>query len=500
MASAEILERERALESLPVYRFWQTGLLTDFYQLTMMYGYFKTGQMDKRVVFDLFHRANPGGSGYVICAGLEQAVMYLRQLRFSDEELAYLNGIPLFDAAFIEELRRFRFTGTVYAIPEGTVVFPQEPLLRIEGRIFELQLVESALLCFLNHQSLIATKAARLAEATRNALGGDVQPISEFGLRRAQNADAALFGARAAYIGGCSSTSNVAASQYFGIPVSGTQSHSWVQSFDDELEAFRAYARTFPDQATLLVDTYSVLRSGVPNAIAVGRELRQEGHELAAIRIDSGDLAYLSKAARRQLDEAGFADTRIVASDDLDEDVIRDLILQGAPIDAWGVGTALITAKDAPALGGVYKLAAEWRGDRWIPRIKVSENPAKVTNPGKKKIVRFYVDGLANADLIMLDEEPVPAGEPVSLFDPVHTYKQKTVTKYRVRELLVPVIVDGELVYRLPDLADIRLAARRELDTISEETRRPKNPHVYHVDLSQALWDLKRDLMQALRL
>lgn len=499
MADAGILERERTLQSLPVYRFWQTGLLTDFYQLTMMYGYFKTGQMDKRVVFDLFYRANPGGNGYVICAGLEQAVLYLRRLRFTEEELAYLDAMRMFDADFMEELRRFRFTGTVYAIPEGTVVFPQEPLLRIEGRIFELQLVESALLCFLNHQSLIATKAARLAEATRKALGGDAQPISEFGLRRAQNADAALFGARAAYIGGCSSTSNVAAGLNFGIPVSGTQSHSWVQSFDDELEAFRAYVRTFPDQSTLLVDTYSVLRSGLPNAITVGKELRRAGYDLAAIRIDSGDLAYLSKAARRQLDEAGFAGTRIVVSDDLDEDVIRDLILQGAPIDAWGIGTALITAKDAPALGGVYKLAAEWRGDRWVPRIKVSENPAKVTNPGKKKIVRFYVDGLANADLIMLDDEPVPAGEPVTLFDPVHTYKQKTLTRYRVRELMLPVIVDGELVYRLPELADIRQACRRELDTIAEETRRPKNPHVYHVDLSRSLWDLKQHLMQTLR-
>ncbi len=490
--------RERELAALPVYRRQDSGLLTDLYQLTMMYGYYKSGQMDKRVVFDLFYRANPCGNGYVLAVGLEQAVMYLRGLRFTDDHLDYLRGLGLFSEPFLEELRHFRFSGTLYAVPEGSVVFPHEPLLRLEGRIFELPLVESALLCFVNHQSLIATKAARMVEATRAVVLADDQPISEFGLRRAQNVDAAVFGARASYIGGCASTSNVAAGQYFGIPVSGTQAHSWVQSFPTELEAFRAYAEAFPDNVVLLVDTYNVLRSGLPNAITVGRELRERGYDLRGIRIDSGDLAYLSKMARRKLDEAGFRQTRIIASDDLDEHTIRDLILQGAPIDAWGVGTALITAKDCPSLGGVYKLSAEWENGRFAPRLKISENPAKVTNPGKKKWVRFYMDGIANADLIMLDDEPTPSGEPVELFDPIHTYKRKTLVGYSVREMLVPVIAKGELIYELPALQAIREYARNELATISPETRRALNPHIHHVDLSKTLWALKQRLVQEL--
>lgn len=486
--------RYLALSQAPVYAVRQESLLTDLYQLTMMYGYYKNGRMDQQVVFDLFYRSNPCGNGFVICAGLEQVVMYLKRLAFSEDEITYLRSTALFDEGFLEALRAFRFTGDLYAVPEGTVVFPHEPLLRLEGRIFELQLIESALLCFINHQSLIATKAVRMAEATQGGLIAG-QPVSEFGLRRAQNADAAVFGARAAYIGGCSSTSNVAAGFHFGIPVSGTQAHSWIQSFGDERAAFHAYAEAFPERCVLLVDTYDALQTGVPNAISIGHELRAKGHELYGIRIDSGDLAYLSKAARKLLDRAGFPDVKIIVSDDLDEETIRDLLLQGAPIDAWGVGTSLITAKDCPALGGVYKLSAEYVDGVYEPRIKVSENPAKVTNPGKKKSVRFYVDGIASADLLLLADEPLPTGEPITLFDPVHTYKRKTLTQYVMRELLVPIIKAGELVYRLPLLEEIRETVRQEIQTIAPETRRAKNPHIHHVDLSQALWELKRDLV-----
>ena len=504
--SADIGEENRrarieAVATLPVYRNRREGLLTDLYQLTMMYGYYKSGRMNKRVVFDLFYRSNPCDNGYVICAGLEQAAVYLHTLRFYPDEIAYLRGAGLFDEGFLRHLEEFRFTGTMHAVPEGSIVFPNEPLVRMEGRIFELQLIESALLCFINHQSLIATKAARIVLATHGALVEDAaHPTSEFGLRRAQNADAAVFGARASYIGGCASTSNVAAGYNFQIPIAGTQAHSWIQSFDSELEAFRAYVEAFPARAVLLVDTYDVLRSGIPNAIVVGRELRARGQDLLAVRIDSGDLSYLSKEARKRLDAAGFHATQIIASDDLDEDTIRDLMLQGAAIDGWGVGTALITAKDCPALGGVYKLAAEEEDGQFVPRIKVSENPVKVTNPGKKKVLRFYVDGMANADLIMLDHESTPQGEPVHLFDPVHTYKRKTIGEYTVRELLQPIFVDGEFVYDLPTIEEIRAFTRAELQTLPRETLRPKNPHVYHVDLSRELWELKQALVARMRL
>ncbi|MHB1681645.1 MAG: nicotinate phosphoribosyltransferase [Bacilli bacterium] len=489
-----------AVATLPVYRDRREGLLTDLYQLTMMYGYYKSGRMNRRSIFDLFYRANPCDNGYVICAGLEQAVVYLHTLRFYPEEIAYLQETGLFDDGFLRHLEDFRFTGTMHAVPEGSIVFPNEPLVRMEGRIFELQLIESALLCFINHQSLIATKAARIVQATRGGLVEDTHPTSEFGLRRAQNADAAIFGARASYIGGCASTSNVAAGYNFQIPVAGTQAHSWIQSFDSELDAFRAYAEAFPLRTVLLVDTYDVLRSGIPNAITVGRELRAHGQDLLAVRIDSGDLSYLSKEARKRLNAAGFHSTQIIVSDDLDEDTIRDLMLQGAAIDGWGVGTALITAKDCPALGGVYKLAAEEEDGQFVPRIKVSENPMKVTNPGKKKVLRFYVDGLASADLIMLDSEPAPRGEPVHLFDPVHTYKKKTIGDYTVRELLQPIFVDGEFVYDLPTIEEIRSFARAELQTLPRETLRPKNPHVYHVDLSLQLWELKQSLVARMRM
>ncbi len=500
MVADAIAERLAQLRGLPIYQGRQEALLTDLYQLTMMYGYYRSGNADKEVVFDVFYRVNPCDNGYVVAAGLEQVVMYLDSLRFYPNELAYLRSTGVFDEGFLERLSAFRFHGSVYAVPEGTVVFPNEPIMRLEGRLFELQLIESAVLSFINHQSLIATKAARIVSATKGYAIAGTGPVSEFGLRRAQNADAAIFGARAAYIGGCSSTSNVAAGMNFGIPVAGTQAHSWVQSFPTELDAFRAYANAYPHNTVLLVDTYDVLRSGIPNAIQVGRELRERGYELAGVRIDSGDLAYLSKEARQRLDEAGFVNTRIIVSDDLDEDTIRDLLLQGAKINGWGVGTALITAKGCPSLGGVYKLSAEKLADgSYAPRIKISENPVKVTNPGRKKVVRFYVDGRANADLIMLADEATPTGEPVLLFDPIHTYKQKTLIRYQARELLEPIIEAGRLVSLLPTLQVIQERAREEWRSIPDETTRLKNPHVYHVDLSRLLWETKRDLVESLR-
>ncbi|HEY8343196.1 MAG TPA: nicotinate phosphoribosyltransferase [Calditerricola sp.] len=466
-------------------------MLTDLYQLNMMYAYWKSGIADKRVVFDLYFRRPPFGNGYAVCAGLEQALEAVLSLAFTEDDLAYLKSIHPYEEAFLDELRRFRFTGDIWAIPEGTVVFPYEPLLRVEARVFEAQLLETALLNLVNHQTLIATKAARVVEAA----SGD--GVLEFGLRRAQGPDAGLYGARAAYIGGAEATSNVLAGKRFGIPVRGTHAHAFVMSFPSELEAFRAFAAAFPNNAVLLVDTYDTLRSGVPNAIRVGQELRARGYDLAGIRLDSGDLAYLSKEARRMLDAAGFTKTRIVASSDLDELLIRDLKVQGAAIDTWGVGTHLITAKDDPALTGVYKLVAEEENGRLIPRIKVSENPGKVTIPGKKKVIRFYDrdTGEALADLIMLHDEPVPTGEPFEIFDPVHPYRRKTLSNYEARELLVPVVIGGQPVYDLPSLDEVRRYSREELSRFSPEVRRLVNPHEYPVDLSEALWNLRNRLL-----
>ncbi|MCL6636377.1 MAG: nicotinate phosphoribosyltransferase [Alicyclobacillus sp.] len=497
-------QRERArarieqVSALPVYRDRPVALLTDLYELTMMYGQFQAGRHQQRVVFDLYYRVNPCGNGYVIAAGLEQVVWFLYNLRFTEDDLAYLRSLGLFSEAFLNYLREFRFTGDLYAVPEGTVVFPNEPLLRLEGPIAELQLIESALMTFINHQSLIATKAQRMVDAAATA-AGQAGPVVEMGLRRAQNIDASVFGARAAYIGGCQGTSNVLAGRSFGIPVSGTMGHSWVQSFPSELAAFRAYAEAFPEQTVLLVDTYDVLRSGVPNAIRVAHELAARGQRLRAIRIDSGDIAYLSKQARRMLDEAGLQDVGIIASSDLNEWTIRDLIVQGARVTAWGVGTNLITSYDCPALGAVYKLVAQEENGQLQPRIKISENANKVTNPGKKKLLRLYVGGRASADLIALDDEEFDPREPLELFDPVHTYKRKVIQHYDIEALLVPVFVGGELVYELPELPAIRRHVEAGLARFSAEVLRHVNPHIYHVDLSQRLWDLKQRLLRELR-
>jgi nicotinate phosphoribosyltransferase len=493
-------QRLQQLRQKPVYREPASALLTDLYQLTMMYGYYKSGKMNQRAVFDLFYRKNPCGNGFAIAAGLEQAVVYLTGLRFQEGDITYLRSLGLFDEGFLAELRNFRFGGTVYAVQEGTVVFPNIPLLRFEGKLFELQLVESACLAYINHQTLIATKASRMVQAARGHLNDHNHESVEFGLRRAQNEGAAIFGSRAAYIGGFVGTSNVFAGENFRIPVVGTQAHSWIQSFQTELEAFRAYADTYPNSTVLLVDTYDTLRSGVPNAIKVGLEMRAQGHELRGIRLDSGDLSYLSKKARQMLDDAGLPDVKIIASGDLDEDVVRDLIIQGARIDQWAFGTNLITGGECPALGAVYKLVAQEQDGTMQPKIKISENPEKITNPGYKKAVRLYLEnGTATADLIMLVDEQIDTTKPLTIFHPIHTYKRKTIRNFRVEQLLVPILQDGEIVYELPELDQIRARACSQLEHISREIKRPLNPHGYHVDLSQKLWELKQRLLEAAR-
>ena len=467
-------------------------MLTDLYQLTMMYGYTKAKKADQVVAFDLFFRKNSGESAYAIAAGLEQVIEYIENIKFTEEDLDYLRSLKIFDEEFLDRLKNFKFTWDIDAVPEGTVVFPYEPLIRVKAPIFEAQLIETAMLNIVNHQTLIATKASRIVHA---AQGG---AVLEFGLRRAQGPDAGIYGARASIIGGCTATSNVMAGRMFDIPVSGTHGHSWVMSFDSELEAFRAYARAFPENCLLLVDTYDTLRSGVPNAITVFKELREKGYEPLGIRLDSGDLAYLSKKARKMLDEAGFPNAKIVASSDLDEETILHIRSQGAAIDVWGVGTALITSKDCPALGGVYKLVAEEKDGKMIPKIKISENPAKITNPGFKKVVRLYDKDTdkAIADLIMLDDETINEEEPLTIFDPVDTWKRMTLTNYRVRELLVPIFRKGRRVYDSPPLLEIQKYAKRELDTLWDEYKRIKKPHIYKVDLSERLYNLKNKLLR----
>jgi len=470
-------------------------LLTDLYELTMMYGYFRKGMHKNIVVFDVFFRQQKNGSSYAMAAGLEQAIDYVNGLRFDEDAIEYLRTLDLFDEAFLEELRNLRFTGEIYAVPEGTIVFPYEPLLRVKATIFEAQLLETALLNIINHQTLIATKASRVKYAAGDA------DVMEFGLRRAQGPDAGTYGARAAYIGGCCGTSNVLTGQMFGIPVKGTHAHSWVMSFPDELTAFRAYADIYPAACMLLVDTYDTLKSGVPNAIIAFRELREKGYEPLGIRLDSGDLAYLSREARRMLDEAGFPDAKIFASGDLDETLIRDLQMQGAAIDVWAVGTKLITSDDNPSLGGVYKLAAEECDGVLVPKIKLSDNPAKMTNPGYKKVIRIYDkhNDKAIADLLMLNHETIDESAPLHIFDPVETWKTMKITNYYTRELLVPVFIDGKQVYRCPNIHDIQAYAFDELSTFWEAYRRLYNPHVYKVDLSTELYELKQKLLKEAR-
>ncbi|MBQ7887775.1 MAG: nicotinate phosphoribosyltransferase [Clostridia bacterium] len=466
-------------------------MMTDLYQLTMMNGYLHHGMQSNRACFDLFYRKRGDIMAYAIAAGLEQAVEYVKNLCFTKEDIDYLRSLSIFDDAFLTYLTQFRFTGQILAVPEGTVVFPNEPILRVIAPVMEAQLLETALLNIINHQTLIATKAARVVQAAK----GDT--VLEFGLRRAQGPDAGIYGARAAIIGGCQATSNVLTGQLFDIPIGGTHAHSWVMSFPDELSAFRAYADVFPTNCLLLVDTYDTLGSGVPNAITVFKELRSRGHEPKGIRLDSGDLAFLSRQARKMLDEAGFPNAKICASGDLDEEVIWDLKAQGAAIDIWGVGTKMITSMDNPALGGVYKLAAEECDGKFVPRIKISENPAKVTNPGVKQLYRFYDKntGKALADMIALEEEDYSSGEPLEIFDPENTWKRMTLCEYEARKLLVPVFENGELVYELPSLSEIAAYSKKELESFWDEYRRLTRPHRYKVDLSHKLYELKHGLL-----
>lgn len=476
------------------------SLLTDFYELTMMQGYHKTSQEGKTAVFDLFFRTNPSKSGYAITAGLEQAIEYIENLHFTKDDIDYLKSLNTFSSDFLDYLKNFKFTGEIYAIPEGTVVFPMEPLLRIKAPIMQAQLVETALLNIINHQSLIATKASRVAWAAQ----GD--PILEFGLRRAQGPDAGTLGARAAVIGGCAGTSNVLAGKLFDIPVKGTHAHSWVMSFPSEIEAFRAYAAKFPNDCTLLVDTYNTLTQGVPDAIKCFTEMREKGIELKhyGIRLDSGDLAYLSKKARKMLDDAGFKDAVISASSDLDENLISSLKSQGAKIGTWGVGTRLITSDDCPSFGGVYKLAAETdsNGD-FVPKIKLSNNPSKVTLPGIKKAIRVYdkETGKIKADLIALESESYSEDMTLTLFDHNATWKTMTLNpgEYTLRELLVPVFIDGKRVYTSPSTIEIKAYAQKELDTLWEEHRRLQNPHEVPVDLSETLYLLREKMIRELK-
>lgn len=471
-------------------------LLTDLYELTMMQGYFRNKDQNETVIFDAFFRNNPMGGGYSISAGLEQVINLIKNLHFSKEDVDYLASLHLFDDDFLDYLKDFKFTGDIYAIPEGSIMFPREPMVKVIAPIMQAQLVETAILNIVNHQSLIATKASRVCFAAR----GD--GIMEFGLRRAQGPDAGIYGARAAVIGGCIGTSNVLAGQLFDIPVKGTHAHSWIMSFPDEYTAFKAYSEIYPNACLLLVDTYDTLKSGIPNAIRVFQEMRDSGIELKnyGIRLDSGDLAYLSKKARKMLDAAGFPDAVISASNDLDEYLIDSLKVQGAAITSWGVGTHLITAKDCPSFGGVYKLAAI-KGDdgQFIPKIKLSENTEKVTNPGNKTIYRIYEkdSGKIKADLICLVDEKFDENADLMLFDPSEPWK-KTKLKggtYTMREMMIPVFLNGKCVYESPKVMDIREYCRQELETLWPETRRLVNPHKVYVDLSKKLYDIKIELL-----
>jgi putative nicotinate phosphoribosyltransferase len=469
-------------------------LLTDFYELTMMQGYFNNNASE-RVVFDLFYRQNPDDGGYAVCAGLAQVIDYIKSLHFDYDDIDYLRSLDTFSEDFLNYLASFHFTGDVYAIPEGTVVFPREPLVKVVAPIMEAQLVETALLNLINHQSLIATKASRVCYAAR---GGGVM---EFGLRRAQGPDAGTFGARAAVIGGCIGTSNVICAKEFGVPALGTHAHSWIMSFGDELTAFRRYAELYPSNTTLLVDTYDTLRSGVPHAIQIFEELQAKKRMplIYGIRLDSGDLAYLSKKARKMLDDAGFPDASICASSDLDEYLIDSLLSQGARIDSWGVGTNLITSKTTPAFGGVYKLAAVEEGGQMRPKIKLSENPVKITNPGDKTVYRIYdkATGKIRADYITLAEEHFDVTQDLILFDPDATWKKTKLAggTYNMKELLIPVFQSGQCVYETPDVMEIQNYCKEQLNTLWEETRRLINPQAVYVDLSDRLYEMKTALL-----
>ena len=470
-------------------------MLCDFYELTMGAGYFANGYTDRITYFDLFFRRCPDGGGFAIAAGLEQIVQYIQELHFDPEDIVYLRERKCFNEDFLNYLANFKFTGDIWAVPEGTPIFPREPIITVRAPAIQAQLVETYLLLCVNHQSLIATKANRVVRAAEG------RTVLEFGSRRAQGADAAILGARAAYIGGCHGTACTISDQLYGVHAGGTMAHAWVQMFDSEYEAFKAYVKMFPNNATLLVDTYNTLKSGVPNAIRAFNEvLKPMGITKCGIRLDSGDLAYLTREARKMLDEAGWTDCKISVSNSLDEYIIRDLLRQGAQIDMFGVGERLITAKSEPVFGGVYKLAAIEEPDGTVvPKIKISENVEKITNPHHKKLYRFYAKdtGKAIADYLTVYDEVVDDSKDMTIFDPDATWKTKKVYNFTARELQVPVFKSGELVYKLPSLEEIRSYCLAQVDTLWDEVKRFDNPQTYYVDLSQKLWDIKYDLLKS---
>ena len=463
-------------------------MLTDFYEITMANGYFETGMADNIAYFDMFFRRVPDGGGYAIMAGVEQVIEYLKDLKFTEEDIEFLRKKNLFCDEFLDYLANFKFTCDVWAVPEGTPIFPHEPILTVRGPVIQAQFIETMILLTINHQSLIATKASRIARA---AMG---RPVMEFGTRRAHGGDAAIYGARAAYIGGCAATACTIADRDYGIKSTGTMAHSWVQMFPDEYSAFKKYAEIYPENCILLVDTYNVLKSGVPNAIKVFKELKPAK---MGIRIDSGDVAYLTKKARVMLDEAGLTDCQIVVSNSLDEYIIRDVIMEGACIDSFGVGERLITAKSQPVFGGVYKLVALETDGVTVPKIKISENVEKITNPGFKNLFRLYDKdtGKARGDVITLAQETVPEQEEYEIFDPNAVWKRTTVTNYYVRDLHVQLFDKGECVYESPSVDEIREYCQQQLETLWSETLRFENPQTYYVDLSQRLWDMKNNLL-----
>lgn len=469
-------------------------MLTDFYELTMSNGYFLSGLKDRIVYFDVFYRNNPDGGGYAIAAGLEHIVEYVQDLKFDDDDIEYLRGKNLFSEEFLEYLRGFKFTGDMWAIPEGTVVFPGEPLITVRAPAIEAQFIETFILMVVNHESLIATKAARITRAAKGRV------VSEFGSRRAQGADAAIYGARSAYIGGCDSTACAISEELFGVPAGGTMAHAWVQMFDTEYDAFKTYCEIYPNNATLLVDTYNVLESGIPNAIRVFNEvLKPRGINSCGIRIDSGDITYLSKKARKMLDDAGWTNCKIIVSNSLDEYIIRELIRQGAAVDAFGIGERLITSKSHPVFGAVYKLCAiEDSEGNIIPKIKISENVGKITTPHFKKIYRLRGKdtGKAEVDLICLHDEVIDETKPIEVFDPEHTWKRKTIENFVAEELLVKIFDNGELCYKLPTIEEIRAHRQDEIEGMWEEVKRFTNPHNYYVDLSEKLWNIKFNMLR----
>ena len=480
--------------SMGVYDKLNLTMLCDFYELTMGNGYFENGYKDRMCYFDVFFRKCPDGGGFAIAAGLQQIAEYIQALHFSEEDIAYLRGRNLFTEGFLEYLKDFRFTGDIWAVPEGTPIFPNEPIMTIRAPAIQAQLIETFILLSVNHQSLIATKANRVVRAAQG------RTVLEFGSRRAQGADAAILGARAAYIGGCNGTACTISDQLFGVYAGGTMAHAWVQMFDTELDAFTAYCKMYPNNATLLVDTYDTLNSGVPNAIRAFNEvLKPMGITKCGIRLDSGDMAYLSRKARKMLDDAGWTDCKISVSNSLDEYLIADLLHQGAQIDMFGVGERLITARSEPVFGGVYKLCAVEQPDGSVlPKIKISENVGKITTPHFKKFYRFYGNdtGKAIADYLCVYDETVDDSGEMEIFDPEATWKTKTVYDFTAKEMLVPIFKNGELVYKFPSLDEVRSYCLSQVDTLWDEVKRFDNPHTYYVDLSQKLWDIKYSLLK----